>query len=87
MKIHSHFLRLVGILHYLCHLNSDINYSNINMEEKNQKNHLWEGVIKERMHAARTNYREGIDHRLRELETEVSALNKEVQTLRKELKR
>ena len=37
MKIHSHFLRLVGILHYLCHLNSEVNYSNINMEEKNQK--------------------------------------------------
>ena len=40
-----------------------------------------EGGIKERMHAARTGYREGVDSRLRELEDENRRLKEEVQRL------
>ena len=44
-----------------------------------------EGGIKERMHAARTSYREGIDHRLRELEAENQRLRAENEDLKKRL--
>jgi four helix bundle suffix protein len=48
-----------------------------------EKRFIEEGGIKERMHAARTGYREGIDRRLRELEAE----NKRLKTENEELKR
>jgi hypothetical protein len=44
-----------------------------------------EGGIKERMHAARTGYREGVDCRLRELEAENQRLKAENEELRKRL--
>ena len=44
-----------------------------------------EGGIKERMHAARTGYREGIDRRLRELEAENQRLKAENEELKKRI--
>ena len=45
-----------------------------------------EGGIKERMHAARTGYREGIDRRLRELEAENQRLKAENEELKSRLR-
>ena len=44
-----------------------------------------EGGIKERMHAARTGYRDGVDRRLWELESENQALKAENERLRQQL--
>ena len=50
--------------------------------EKLEKRFVTEGGIKERMHAARTGYRETVDHRLKELEAENQKLKEENQRLR-----
>ena len=50
-----------------------------------EKRFIEEGGIKERMHAARTGYREGVDRRLRELEAENQRLKAENEELRKRL--
>lgn len=50
-----------------------------------EKRFIEEGGIKERMHAARTAYREGIDRRLRELETENQRLTAENEALKERL--
>ncbi|MBR5352698.1 MAG: hypothetical protein IK126_03215 [Bacteroidales bacterium] len=48
---------------------------------------ITKGGIKERMHAARTGYREEQDRRLRELEEENRRLKAENEELRKKLER
>lgn len=50
-----------------------------------EKRFIEEGGIKERMHAARTGYREGIDRRLSELETENQRLRAENEELKRRL--
>ena len=50
-----------------------------------EKRFIEEGGIKERMHAARTGYREGVDRRLRELEEENRRLKAENEALKKRL--
>lgn len=50
-----------------------------------EKRFIEEGGIKERMHAARTGYREGVDSRLRELEEENHRLKAENEELKKRL--
>lgn len=50
-----------------------------------EKRFIEEGGIKERMHAARTGYREGIDRRLHELEAENQRLKAENEELKKRL--
>lgn len=52
-----------------------------------EKRFIEEGGIKERMHAARTGYREGIDRRLRELEAENQRLKAENEELKSKLSR
>lgn len=52
-----------------------------------EKRFIKEGGIKERMHAARTGYREGIDRRLRELEAENQRLKAENEELKSRLSR
>lgn len=52
-----------------------------------EKRFVEEGGIKERMHAARTGYREGIDRRLKELEGENRRLKEENARLREEIER
>lgn len=52
-----------------------------------EKRFIEEGGIKERMHAARTGYREGIDRRLRELEAENQRLKAENEELKSRLSR
>jgi len=49
-----------------------------------EKRFVEEGGIKERMHAARTGYREGVDRRLRGLETENQQLKAENEKLKAE---
>lgn len=51
-----------------------------------EKRFIEEGGIKERMHAARTGYREGIDRRLRELEAENQRLKAENEELKSKLR-
>ena len=51
-----------------------------------EKRFIEEGGIKERMHAARTGYREGIDRRLRELEAENQRLKAENEELKSRLR-
>ena len=51
-----------------------------------EKRFIEEGGIKERMHAARTDYREGIDRRLRELEAENQRLKAENEELKSRLR-
>lgn len=51
-----------------------------------EKRFIKEGGIKERMHAARTGYREGIDRRLRELEAENQRLKAENEELKSRLR-
>lgn len=48
-----------------------------------ERQSITEGGIKERMHAARTGYREGLDRRLRELEEENRRLRAENEELRR----
>jgi regulator of replication initiation timing len=56
------------------------------MEEKNRKTIFGKvAKYKERMHPARTSYREGIDHRLRELEAENQRLRAENEELKMRL--
>ena len=50
-----------------------------------EKTFVTQGGIKERMHAARTGYREGIDRRLRELEAENKRLKAENEELKRRL--
>lgn len=52
-----------------------------------EKRFIEEGGIKERMHAARTGYREGIDRRLRVLEAENQRLKAENEELKSRLSR
>lgn len=48
---------------------------------------ITKGGIKERMHAARTGYREAVDRRLRELEEENKRLRAENEELRRKLEK
>ncbi len=50
-----------------------------------EKRFIEEGGIKERMHAARTGYRDGVDRRLRELEAENQRLKAENAELKRKL--
>ena len=52
-----------------------------------EQDFITKGGIKERMHAARTGYREEQDRRLRELEEENRRLRAENEELRKKLER
>lgn len=66
----------------LCHITDKMFDSYLKHLEKR---FVEEGGIKERMHAARTGYREGIDRRLHELEAENQKLRTENEMLRKKL--
>lgn len=55
--------------------------------EQLEKQFVTEGGIKERMHAARTGYRNGMDNRLHELEAENQQLKEEVAKLKEEIRR
>ena len=55
--------------------------------EQLEKQFVTEGGIKERMHAARTGYRNGVDNRLHELEAENQQLKEEVAKLKEEIRR
>ena len=63
----------------LCHQTDKLMTSYL---EKLEKRFVTEGGIKERMHAARTGYRETVAHRLKELEAEKQKLKEENQRLR-----
>ena len=66
----------------LCHITDRMFYSYL---KKLEDEFLKYGGIRERMHAARIGYRQGIDERLQQLEAENSNLNPENERLRKEL--
>ena len=66
----------------LCHQTDKLMVSYL---EKLEKGFVTEGGIKERMHAARTNFRKGQDARLQELEQEVARLQEENRQLRMQL--
>ena len=70
---------LANIALTLCHQTDKLMTSYL---EKLEKRFVTEGGIKERMHAARTGYRETVDHRLKELEAENQKLKEENQRLR-----
>ena len=53
--------------------------------EKLEKSFVPEGGVKERMHAARTGYRQGQDAYLKELETRVALLEEENRQLKAQL--
>jgi len=53
--------------------------------EKQEKQFVTEGGIKERMHAARTGYRQEQDARMRALESENAALRKKIKELEEEI--
>ena len=55
--------------------------------EKLERQFVTEGGIKERMHAARTGYRQEQDAHMRALETENAALKMRIKDLEEELKR
>lgn len=55
--------------------------------EKLEKRFVTEGGIKERMHAARTGYRQEQDARMKALEAENAALKKKIKELEEELER
>ena len=55
--------------------------------EKLEKRFVTEGGIKERMHAARTGYRQEQDARMKALEAETAALKKKIKELEEELER
>ena len=62
----------------LCHQTDKMMYAYI---EKLEQQFVTEGGIKERMHAARTGYRQEVDARMRALETENAALKKRIMEL------
>lgn len=66
----------------LCHQTDKLMCAYI---EKLEKRFVTEGGIKERMHAARTGYRQEVDARLKALEEENRRLKKENEELRKRL--
>lgn len=66
----------------LCHITDRMFYSYL---KKLEDEFLKYGGIRERMHAARTGYRQGIDERLQQLEAENANLKAENERLRKEL--
>ena len=53
--------------------------------EKLEKQFVTEGVIKERMHAARTGYRKEVDARMQALETENQQLKARIKELEKKI--
>ena len=55
--------------------------------EQLEKKFVTEGGIKERMHAARTGYRNGVDNRLHELETENMQLKEEIAKLKEKIRK
>ena len=55
--------------------------------EKLEKRFVTDGGIKERMHAARTGYRQEQDARMKALEAENAALKKKIKELEEELER
>ena len=54
--------------------------------EKLEKQFVTEGGIKERMHAARTGYRQEVDAHMRALEAENTALKKRIIELKDEIR-
>ena len=66
----------------LCHITDRMFYSYL---KKLEDEFLKYGGIRERMHAARTGYRQGIDERLQQLEAENANLKAENERLRKAL--
>ena len=68
----------------LCHQTDKMMYAYI---EKLEKQFVTEGGIKERMHAARTGYRQEVDARMRTLEEENAALKRRIKELEEELQR
>ena len=66
----------------LCHITDRMFYSYL---KKLENEFLKYGGIRERMHAARTGYRQGIDERLQQLEAENANLKAENERLRKAL--
>ncbi len=66
----------------LCH---QIDYLMVPYLEKLEKSFVTEGGIKERMHAARTGYRQGQDEEMQALRDQVAALEKENRQLREQL--
>ena len=54
--------------------------------EKLEKQFVTEGGIKERMHAARTGYRQEVDAHMRALEAENAALKKRIIELKDEIR-
>ena len=68
----------------LCHQTDKMMYAYI---EKLEKQFVTEGGIKERMHAARTGYRQELDAHMRALEAENTALKKRIKELEEEIKR
>ncbi len=66
----------------LCHITDRMFYSYL---KKLEDEFLKYGGIRERMHAARTSYRQGIDERLQQLEAENANLKAENERLRKAL--
>lgn len=66
----------------LCHM---IDKMMMSFMEKLEQEFITEGGIRERMHKARTDYRKGLDERLRELEAEVPKLQHEIDSLQLQL--
>jgi four helix bundle suffix protein len=69
---------MANVLLTLCHQTDKMMCAYI---EKLEHRFLTEGGIKERMHAARTNYRQGADARLKALEAENQQLKKRIAEL------
>ena len=66
----------------LCHFTDKMFFSYLKkLEEEFVRN----GGIKERMHAARTGYRQEVDARLKQLETENERLKAENESMKKQL--
>ena len=73
---------MANLLLTLCHQTDRMMCAYI---EKLEKRFVTEGGIKERMHAARTGYRQEVDARLKALEEENQRLKKENEELKKRL--
>lgn len=73
---------MANLLLTLCHQTDKMMCAYI---EKLEKKFVTEGGIKERMHAARTGYRQEVDARLKALEEENQRLKKENEELKKRL--
>ena len=73
---------MANLLLTLCHQTDKMMCAYI---EKLEKRFVTEGGIKERMHAARTGYRQEVDARLKALEEENQRLKKENEELKKRL--